>query len=55
MSILARLYDERILKVFPTRHDTVIFMEACDFYYEDILTKDEVRQLAKELLEMIGD
>lgn len=50
-TILARLREER---VFYIERDGDIFVvcEACDDYFGERLTRDELRQLATEIMEI---
>ncbi len=58
MNILNKLFEDRVLKVdIMNRHSetTYNFSEACDYWFSVELTKDEVRKLSQELLDLIGD
>lgn len=50
--ILDRLLHRRIFSVGPTNTGTFEFQEACDYYFTEQLSRDELIALGKELIEM---
>ncbi len=51
--MLDRLKAARVMEISSLDKRTLFrFWEACDGYFSTDLTRDEVRQLAEELLEM---
>lgn len=54
MTILERLREDSVFYI--AREGAVFtFIEACDGYFCSHLTKEEVRQLSKELLELTDE
>ena len=52
---LCKLKDNAVFSVMFTKEGSLNFQEQCDKEYHVDLTRDEVRLLASELLELIGD
>jgi len=48
--VLKKLYEERVFSVGKLKNGAIGFVEECDTYFSCEMTKDEVRQLAHELL-----
>jgi hypothetical protein len=55
MSILYELAKERIFTVERKNSETFIFSDVCDMWYEHILSRSEMLQLAKELEELANE
>jgi hypothetical protein len=53
--VLCKLNGNRVLSVGFTTGGVVSFQEGCDDYFQVDLTCDEVRSLAYELLDLVGD
>ena len=53
-SILDKLENARVFKVYR-KDDTLCFIEKCDEYYEERLTKDEMYKLIEELTYMANN
>jgi hypothetical protein len=54
-SILKLLCDERVLCVDKQNNGWVQFTEACDNYFSVVLSPDDVKQLAAELLALVNE
>lgn len=54
MTILQKLEDKRVFSIAKTGDDFE-FIEECDRWFGATLTRDEVLQLAAELVALAGD
>ena len=52
--MLASLEEARVFSVFATGGG-YLFIDACDVYFEKKLTREQVLQMAQELIQMAGE
>lgn len=54
--ILDKIAKERVFEIlYDKAEDAYIFIERCDSYFAVVLTRDELRALAEELIDVTGD